>query len=50
MDYNNSPENLTGSMEIKIENIEDETFLICYKIIPIGKTFKQTILNKIYLI
>ena len=23
MDYNNSPENLTGSMEIKIENIED---------------------------
>jgi hypothetical protein len=34
----------------KIENIEDETFLIGYKIIPFGKTFKQTVLNKIHLI
>ncbi len=34
----------------KIENIEDETFLIGYKIIPIRKTFKQIVLNKIHLI
>jgi DNA-binding LytR/AlgR family response regulator len=34
----------------KIENIEDETFLIGYKIIPIGKTFKQIVFNKIHLI
>jgi DNA-binding LytR/AlgR family response regulator len=34
----------------KIEEIEDETFSIGSKIIPIGKTYKQTVYNRINLI